>query len=489
MSGAAPLTAIILKGCSMRRSILLLIVCLAVMSIQPVIAQGPGDAQPGSTGLDDVYFPEAGNGGYDALHYAIDLDVDMETGEVQGVTTIDAQAKQDLSAFNLEFSGLQITGLMINDAPAEFERNGKELTITPNEAFVEGEEFVVAVTYEGIPNEDTPDGLVFSRGWNRFVDGVYVAGEPFGASSFYPVNEHPLDKATYTIEVTVDDPWVVAANGLLVEQTENEGKITYRFESDFPMASYLSTISISDYVILQEDGPNGIPIRNYFPPGIADEAAEKFGSTADMMALFNDLFGPYPFDVYGVIMIGDGLGFALETQTISLFGSNILNNPNGELTIAHELAHQWFGNSVTLASWQDIWLNEGFASYAMWLWYEYSRGDEAFEGLLRNNYELLASNDFPPVGDPSSQSLFNPAVYFRGAWTLHALRLEVGDEIFFNILRTYAERFAYSNATTDDFIAIAEELAGIDLNELFDVWLYQEALPAVPEMGLVAGSG
>lgn len=440
-------------------------------------------------GMGDPYFPSLGNGGYDAQHYTLDLAVDMDENAIAGTVSIDAQATNDLSVFNLDFIGYTISAIEVNGEPVDFLRQEeRELIITPAETIHAGEDFTVAVTYSGVP-----DGQVgYSAGWVRYANGVYVASEPAGAARWYPVNDHPRDKATYTFRITVDKPYVVAANGLLQETVDNGATVTYVWESQYPMASYLATVNISEFVVETDEGPDGLPIRNYFPARLAERAPEVFERTPEMIEFFSEIFGAYPFEAYGVVMADTALFFALETQTLSLFGAEVVPNAitgmmprwrnSVETVVAHELAHQWFGNSISPANWEDIWLNEGFATYASSLWTEHTQGAEALKREMQASYELLALAEYAP-GEPPANSLFNQGVYMQGAWTLHALRLEVGDETFFEIVRTYYDRFKYGNASTQDFIGVAEEVSGQDLTALFDAWLFAGGVPPVVEMG------
>ena len=462
--------------------LLIMIVTVMLVTGGGVQAQSP---RPGAPGIGDSLSPNLGNGGYDAQHYVLDLDVDLEANIIDGTVTIEAVAAHDLSAFNLDFIGFDIESIVIDDIPVTFSRRGRELTIVPEEPLAEGTAFTVAVTYSGEPGEGMDNLSAFSRGWNRYERGVFVASEPTGAAAWYPVNDHPLDKATYTFEITVPEPYVVAANGVLVETIDDGDTVTYIWQNDDLMASYLVTVNIARFVEVREEGPDGLPIRNYFPARLAERAIPVFNRTADMMVYFNEIFGPYPFDAYGVVVADTPLFFALETQTLSLFGSQVVpgNTPavisalsNTEITIAHELAHQWFGNSVTPAGWQDIWLNEGFATYASALWIEHDRGTEAFEGMMESMYRNIAGEEFAP-GAPGARELFSIGVYQQGAWTLHALRLEVGDEAFFALIREYADRFKYGNARTEDFIEVAEEVSGQELGDFFDAWLFDGGVP------------
>ncbi len=435
------------------------------------------------SGFGDLYNPYLGNAGYDAQHYTLDIDVDMESGAVDATVTMDAVATRELTTFNLDFIGFTIEEVTVNGEPATYSRNleGKrrELAITPAQAIADDAPFVTTVSYHGVPEAYNSPAVSIPMGWNRYAEGTYVVSEPDGAASWYPVNDHPLDKATYTFEVTVPDPYVVAANGILQEVVDEGPSDTYVWKASDPTASYLVTVNISDYVVQEEEGPGGLPIRNYFPPELADEGAYDFGRTAEMVAFYNELFGPYPFEAYGVAIVGPS-SWALETQTISVFGRNLVRGDRStESVVAHELAHAWFGNSISPARWRDIWLNEGFATYAENLWLEHLHGRETFEARMEQlytSYKPHAATD-PPPGIPPYDNLFNRSVYVRGALTLHALRLRVGDAAFFESLRTYHDRYRYGTATTDDFIAVVEEIGGEDLDAFFEAWLYQQELP------------
>jgi aminopeptidase N len=307
-----------------------------------------------------------------------------------------------------------------------------------------------------------------------------VLNEPEGAQTWYPVNDHPSDKATYTFHVTVPDGVSVIANGRLVSQAPTgDGHSTWTYDETAPMASYLVQLAVGDFRLTSTEGPDGVLIRNAFATPLAADATIDFSRTPDMLQLFAAAFGPYPFDVYGAVVVNDRSQFALETQTLSIFDSSFVDGSvNGDDVVAHELAHQWFGDNLTPSTWKDIWLNEGFATYGEWLWHEHVSGTPLKESA-QAVYDQLDSKALP--GDPGLEHLFDyGAVYQRGALTLQALRLTIGDEKFFTILRTYASRFAGKNVTTADFITVANEVAGLDLLDLFDAWLYREALPALP---------
>jgi aminopeptidase N len=465
--------------------------CIGILIVHSVMAQGT----KGEAGIGDDYYPELGNGGYDSQHYTLDLAWDDTTNMLSGTVTIEGVATQDLSAFNLDFEGFEIDGIQVNDVDAAFERDGRELTVEPAEPLVNGEAFTVAVTYKGVPGEGVEGyelTTLFARGWNRYEGGVFVASEPDGAALWFPANDHPLDKATFTFVITVPKAYGVAANGLLQNVADNGDTVIYTWTTTSLMAPYLATVNIGNFIEQTDRTSDGLPIRNYFPADSSNRTITAFDRTPQMVDFFSDTFGAYPFEAYGVVVVDTELYFALETQTLSLFGSQVEVGPGGaETVIAHELAHQWFGNSVSLAEWKDIWLNEGFATYASFLWWEYIEGRRVLDAIVSDTYlglanPMFAFGGYPPPGAPSPDDLFNPNVYQRGALALHALRLKVGDGAFFDILRTYYDRFKYANARTEDFIGVAEEISGQELSDFFDAWLYQEDLPDIPEMGLTA---
>jgi aminopeptidase N len=466
---------------------LVVIICAMLACDQLMVTSAP---QAGSNGIGDSLYPDFGNGGYQVEKYTLDITVlDIATSNLTAIVTLEAQAAQDLHSFNLDFIGFEITAITINGQSADFERNGQELTIFPDPALAENETFTAEIRYEGTPQVMYSQALHFQTGWVTYEGGSFVLSEPDGAASFFPANDHPLDKALYTFRVTVPEPYEVAANGVLTETVDNGDTSTFHFELRDPMASYLATININEFDVETMESPSGIPIRNYYADGLPQGVNEPFARQGEMLEYFSELYGPYPFEIYGALVMDTEFGAALENQTMSIFGLDMVDLSDVEGTesvVAHELAHQWFGDSVSVADWSDIWLNEGFATYAQALWVEHLHGREGLDEYISGLYQEVAqfSQFYPAPGDPEADDLFNGGVYFRGALTLHALRIEIGDEAFFETLRTYHERYKGGNASTDDFIAVAEEISGSQLDDLFEDWLYQDQLPPIPSLDL-----
>jgi aminopeptidase N len=436
----------------------------------------PVDGEPGAPGVGDPYYPGLGNGGFDVEHYTLDLTWLADEGVLEGVTTIDATATQDLSRFDLDLSGLEVRAVTVEGEAAATTRDERELVIDPATDIADGSDFTAIITYRGKPvpiNEGTD---IFELGWQTDGREAFVVSEPSGAQTFFPVNDHPTDKATYTISVTAPEDQTVAANGLLVSENDTgHGTRSWTYEASDPMASYLVQIAIGDYELVDAGEVGNVTIRHAFHRSLADEAAVTAETTAEMIDLLDDIYGPYPFEAYGLVAVAEDLGFALETQTLTIIGADIAAAGRGaDQILVHELAHQWVGDAVSPATWKDIWLNEGFATYAEWLWLERTGQGSAADTARR--FEGESELDMPP-GDPGPDELFSGTVYLRGGMTLQVLRERVGDDAFFEILRRWVVEHRDSTASTEDFIALSEEVSGQELDDLFEAWLYGPELP------------
>jgi hypothetical protein len=648
--------------------------------------------QPGAPGIGDPYFPLDGNGGYDVKRYLLDLTYDPSTDVLSGVATIRARATQNLSQFNLDLVGLTVQSIRVGGRSAAWSREGGELTVTPRRGVVDGRMFKTVVRYSGVP-----EPIVDSLGVSGFLatdDGALIAGEPHVAATWFPVNDHPRDKAAYTFRVTVPTGLEAIANGTLESQRTMNGWTTWTWKAKEPMASYLATATIGEFDIdayriagirywdaidpdlfapaalprtgeqfaisqkgdpsykrlartisvprggatlsfwitrdtetewdfvfveahtvgeddwttlpdlnghtsqntgfvcpfwhelhpflthyqtdngdgtcspegssgdwwamsgtsdgyeqwsvdlsafagsdvevsisyasddfiqgagafvddvvvstgagttsFEDDGntldgwtvpgsPEGsepnpndwiVGTEADIPPPLGADVQASFARQGEIIDFLSDMFGPYPFSAAGGIVDDfDGLGFALENQTRPIYSKFFFTIPGlGDIVVVHELAHQWYGDDLALDAWQHIWLNEGFATYAEWLWSEH-------EGLgtAQENFDFAygVPEDDPfwslTIGDPGPDALFDFAVYSRGAMTLHQLRLAVGDADFFTILRQWASSQAGGNVTTDEFISLAEGISGQELDELFDAWLFTSGKPVVAD--------
>jgi hypothetical protein len=652
--------------------------------------------RPGSPGLGDPYFPLDGNGGYDVKHYLLDIRYHPATDVLQGTATIRARATQDLSRFNLDFVGLTVDSIRVDGSPTIWSRDGGELMVMPVEGIPRGQTFFVVVRYHGVP-EPIEEGLGIS-GFVPTDDGAVVAGQPHVAATWFPANDHPLDKAAYTFKITVPARVEAVANGELVRKWTQGGLTHWVWNAKEPMASYLATatmgqfdltsyrhngirfwdaidpalfsvpeprtgeqyaisqrgdpsykrlmrkisvpqdgatlsfwisrdtepnwdfvfveaktVGINDWTTLRDlnghtsrdtgfscpfwhelhpflthyqtddsegsclpDGSTGewwaasgssdgwekwkvdlsdfagktvrvsvsyasddfiqyagafvddivvstgqgstsfeddrVPFDGWYvagapvgsapnpndwiagtqadaPPPIGEDISASLEREGEIVDFLSSVFGQYPFSASGGIVDDVEFGFALENQTRPVYSPVFWTIPGqGDIVVAHELAHQWYGDSLTLAAWKHIWLNEGFATYAEWLWSEHegqATVQESFEGL----YNAIPEDDpfwSVVIGDPTPEFLFDFAVYGRGAMTLQQLRLAVGDDDFFEILQRWAKSRAGQNVTTGQFIALAERVSGEDLDELFETWLFT---PGKPDLTTAMASG
>jgi Peptidase family M1 domain/Peptidase M1 N-terminal domain len=664
-----------------RRTTVLLIAAIALLAGTVPAGGAEEKFTPGAPGLGDPYFPLDGNGGYDVGRYHLRLRYDPATDLLRGRATIRAAATQDLSAFNLDFEGLEIVSIKVNGAPAAWSRDGNELTVTPKKPIPDGRRFVTEVRYRGVPVTQ-PDG----SGFMHTDDGAVVIGQPDVAASWFPVNDHPLDPAKYLTEISVPVGLEAVSNGILERKRTSGGRTNWVWRADDPMASYLAMMvvgeldidryrigrlptwdaidpdllvkpepltgegfaytqqadfaykrlgrtidvppggaelsfwtsykieegwdylfvearvagseewttlpdlnghasqdtgftcpgwqefhpfllhyqnpncepvgttgewwaatgasdgyeqwtvdlspyagsqvevsltyatdfSVQDYGVVVDDivvstgvgstsfEDDGDPMDGWAVLGAAEgspgnindwivggpeilaptEGDIALGSLArqdEVIAFLEDIFGRYPFRAAGgVVPDSPDLFFALETQTRPIYSRYFFTDSiSGDSVVVHEIAHQWTGDKLALAAWQHIWLNEGFASYAEWLWSE-AEGLGTADEIFQSVYSIPDDDPFwsLTIGDPGPDNLFDIAVYFRGAMTLHALRMQIGDDAFFELLRTWTRR-GPRNVSTDEFIALAERISGQELGDLFDAWLFTGSKPQV----------
>uniref|UniRef100_UPI0027956DB0 M1 family metallopeptidase n=1 Tax=Actinomadura roseirufa TaxID=2094049 RepID=UPI0027956DB0 len=433
-----------------------------------------GTGTPGAAGLGDAYFPGAGNGGYDVRHYDVSVHyAGPRTGRIDATVSVMARATQDLSSFDLDFRGPRIVGVAVDGRSARYRRKGGELVITPPGGISKGASFTAVVRYAGVPAPLRDDALG-TYGWVPSKDGAVVAAEPDGAPTWLPVNDHPRDKATYAFHVTVPKDLRVLANGRPGRVARHGGTATYDWAEESPMASYLAMIAIGRFQVRRTRTGAGIPVITAVDPRTRASVRELEATTVKVLDWASTVFGRYPFATAGGIVDDPRLDYALETQERPVYGGFA---PDEDFVV-HELAHQWFGDSVSIRRWQDIWLNEGFATYAEWLWAERGGRDSAKKIFDRYYRQPADSPVFvPPAGRPGARGLFGFAVYVRGAMCLQALRDRVGDRAFFTILRTWADGRRGSAVTTAQFVAHAEHVAGRRLGGLFDAWLYRTGKP------------
>ncbi|GAA0626960.1 M1 family metallopeptidase [Kutzneria viridogrisea] len=460
-----------------------MLVAVATMAAGVLLAApaGAGTGSAGGQSLGDPYYPADGNTGYDVKHYDLRLKYQPGADQLSGTATILATTTQDLSSFSFDF-GLTAKSVLVNNRPAQFTSKDAKLLITPAATLAKSTPITVVVEYSGVPSEVTIQG---EKDWVKTPDGALAVQEPHIAAFWYPANDHPLDKATYDVSIAVPDGTEAISNGVLASKSSKAGWTRWNWRSTKPQATYLTFLTIGHYDIRSSTAPNGQPVITAYHKDLGastDAAAASLERTPEILDWESKLFGPYPFEAQGGVVPATGIGFALEDQTRPVYSPKFFAGGSNTSVVVHENAHQWFGDSVSVANWRNIWLNEGFASYAEWLWSE-AKGEGTAQELFDYYYNSKPASDPSwqiPTGDPGPDGQFNSfAVYNRGAMALHQLRLAVGDDKFFEIIRTWTAQQRYGNATNEQFIALAEKVSGKPVYGLLSEWLFTKGRPVV----------
>jgi aminopeptidase N len=482
-----------------RRSLVTLLVATALGagSISAAVSASAdgGPPTPGAPGIGDRLYPTLGNGGYDALHYDLDLRyaTSAPSQGIDGTVTMAARATQALSQFDLDFSGDTVGSVSVDGQPAQLRRDGEELVITPARPIRRDATFVVRVEhFTSHPIVPDPDVLL-SAAFFITPDGSATAGQPNAMHSVYPSNDHPRDKATFTIRFDVPAGETAVGNGVLVDTRTRGDRSSWTYLQRQPMATELTQLVVGAFSVVPRDDVDGVPVRDVLPTRLVSVYQDELAVERDHLSWMQDRVGRYPFDLYGSLVVDSTLGFALETQTLSLYDTPWFTYPQGlwDPVMLHELSHQWFGDSVAPSEWSDVWLNEGHAS-----WYEFTyaeqkgflpddAGAQTVDELMQQVYGLGDQwrQDFGPVAKPLSGDLavlFGPNSYYGGALVLYALRQEVGDPTFQRIERAWVHRFEGCSASTADFIDLASQVAHRDLGGFLSAWLYGTTTPAMP---------
>jgi aminopeptidase N len=444
----------------------------------PSTTPPPGTPAPGAPGAGDPYYPTDGNGGYDALGYRVGVGFDPATGRLDGDTTVVAMATQDLSRFHLDLRGFEVASVQVGGEPATFTREGAfELVVTPARPLPAGGTFETRVRYAGIP-QAAKAGELGANGWQRSASGgAFVLGEPHSAAFWYPVNETPRDKATFHLTARVPEGWTVVSNGREEGTSSAGGWTTSVWNEPNPIASYLTTMAVDRFSLDRGTLPDGTPLLSAYAPGAESRrrVGERVPEVLDFLA---SRFGPYPQSAAGGVYLGARIGYSLETQTRPTYtqGADLL-------TVVHENAHQWFGDSVSVSSWADICLNECLASYAQWLWAEAKEGhdlDQRYRAAV-DRYRHQRSFWEPRLYDMGPGQEFT-GVYSKGVLAVHALRRRVGEEVFTRVLREWPALHRGGNAAWPEFEGFVAEAAGEDLRGFFGTWFRGTGIPAEADL-------
>ncbi len=430
-----------------------------------------GTSSYGAPGVGDPYFPADGNGGYDVSRYDVSVNIDPAHPEAfAGDTTVHAKATQNLDRFNLDLEGFTVSSVTVNGIKAAVSRSGAhELVITPKLRIHRGAAFAVRIKYAGKPSGES---------WHPLNGGgVDVTGEPHSATAWFPVNDHPSDKAALHLTATVPEEWTVIGNGLPGATTTSGGKKTFRWNEDRPMVSYASTIAVDKFTVHTSKLADGTPLINAYGQDTT-YLKDSEDQLPEILEFLTKTFGKYPFSSAGSIVVSpvaSAGSLALETQTRPTYDGLFF-----DASAVHELTHQWFGDSGSFKDWRDGCVAECFAQYAYQLWQEYKDGadlDESYRSIVADDKD---DADYWKVHiyDPGADRPLDYALYDRGSLMLHALRRTVGDDVFFRTLKTWTAEHRYGNASWPEFEQLAAKVSGKNLTGFFQAWAHSSTIPA-----------
>ncbi|QYJ02965.1 M1 family metallopeptidase [Nocardioides panacisoli] len=426
---------------------------------------------------EDSVYPESGDPGVDALHYRLDLTWQPKRRHLDAVEEVTLRATEDARELRLDLSdALTVTAVRVDGRDTDWTQGKHDLRI--HRPVERDERYVVQLAYEGTPRPATAptersdfDGL----GWHVTDSGeTWTMQEPYGAHTWYAVNDQPADKALYDFTLTVPAPWTGIANGELTGTTEQDGRRTTTWHLSEPASSYLTTVAFGDYTAYESESESGVPVTVWSPTGrgTGDQPLGETGYTAEALDWAEDLLGPYPFDTLGAVIVDSAS--AMETQTMMTLGDAAY--PTSRPVVVHEVVHQWYGNTVSPADWSDVWMNEGMTMYLQW-WWEAEHGDLTLEEIVtgaRQQVPDMRSLAGPPAAyDPDNFGQSN--IYFIPAIMWHELRQRIGEEAFREMLRAWPEEMANSARDRDEYVAWVEEQTGAELTDFFEGWLLGDA--------------
>lgn len=461
---------------------------LAAASLTLVAAVLP---PPKPLGIGDRLFPELGNPGYDVLSYDLSLTYKDNRSPLDAVTAIEARSLEPLERINLDFTHGTVASVEVNGQPARFEAAGEDLVLTPAHPVPASTPLHITVRHTSDPRGRASDG-----GWVVTEDGLAMANQADAAHRVFPCNDHPADKAYFTFRITAPEGYTAVANGIpgALPAARSAGATQWTYRTLHPMATELAQVSVGRSAVLHRTGPHGLPLRDVVPAADRERLEPWLAKTAGHVAWMEERVGRYPFENYGVLIARAKTGFELETQTLSLFEHGLFAGEAAgypqwyvESVMVHELAHQWFGDSVTPRTWSDLWLNEGHAT-----WYEAlyadGLGKYPLERRMREAYQRSdqwRAQGGPPAAPKAAApgekiGLFRPVVYDGAALILYALRQEIGAAAFDRVERRWVAEHKDGIAGTDDFVRLASQEAGRDLTAFLRPWLYGETTPAMP---------
>lgn len=427
----------------------------------------------------DPYTQVDYNLGFEVTHYLLDLTYRVEPNLLDGVAELSISPAEPLEALTVDLAGAMVARRVSAKGAdvTKFRQSGGKLRV--RFAKPVSQDFTLVIKYGGSPR---PIRTTWGElGWEETESGSIVASQPNGAPSWFPCDDTPSAKAMFEFVINADSPFTVVCNGRLLSRKASGSTTRWHYKTSQPMATYLATVLVGEF----QEFKLGPKVRAFAPAHLRPRVLDEFAKQQEMLDFYADTFGPYPFSDYRVVITEDELEIPLEAQGLSIFGSNHAKGDHAfERLIAHELSHQWFGNSVGLEEWGDIWLNEGFACYCEWLWAEHAGGPTAHESA-RSHYNVLARKKQDLIlSAPGPRDMFDDRVYKRGALTVHAIRRLLGDAAFFRAVRAYVAAGQHSTVTPqtlwDALCHGANEGTRQQLRELWEAWLLRPQLPKFP---------
>ncbi|MFE0254486.1 M1 family metallopeptidase [Streptomyces sp. NPDC059010] len=440
---------------------------------------------PGAAGLGDPLLPLDGNGGYTVNRYLLDFDWQAPRTPFEAKATIQATATKELSRFNLDFAGNTLHKVTVNGTPAEAVREGDELVVTPWLALPRNGAFTVTVTYTADPTQMRHrDDAIEDYGWIPTPSGTALYPQPNGAKMIFPSNDHPSQRAPVTFRISAPAGLTAVANGRLVSREPLPGdRERWTYDSEQPVSTQLVQMAVGKLTPVDRPTTSGVPLRDYVPDDLVERTDKYLALTPKHLDWLEQRLGAYPFKRYGVLVGDTDLAVALETQTLSLVpkGELLGTEVDAERTLVHELAHQWFGDSVALRTWSDLWLSEGHARFYERLYSE-EHGGDSFEAAMKTAYtnHNLWRRDVGAPAEPTEPNLFKRMRYDGSALVLYALREKVGAETFQKIDRAWLTKYRGKTASTQDFIDLASAVSGEDMEPFLRPWLYGPTTPPMP---------
>jgi len=439
----------------------------------------PPHGVTGGDSIGDPYIPELGNTGYDVQAYNLTIDLDPSQTTFNAMVAITSTVTfENLGRLSLDTVGLDLKSILVDNQAVNFYQNQNKVYVDLPRSYDLGETLVIQVDYQG-KNQPyfSPYAPGFGLGISKPAPNELLAlSEPDGARAWFPSNDHPLDKAEFRLQASVPEGLTAVSNGTLLETYTTGGKSTFIWYEDEPIATYLVALAVGDYQRIDAEPFGDIQVRHYVF-GDDSHIGEHLQRTPEFLQFLTGLIGPYPYDDFGFVEI-EPTDVAMETQSMIMVARNFWQKKNPSEILVHEAAHQWFGDRVSLKSWGETWLNEGFATYIQYLWL-IDQGEPQQKLMDYAESDLLGSESIEnsALVQPKPGYLFAVNPYLKGAWVLHMLRLELGDEAFFALLKEYYQRFADGYTTTADFQALAEEYSQHSLDTFFDQWTESPMLP------------